>query len=47
VRKVDQAQDAVDHRIAKGNERVNGPDIQSVDELLNEGIHLCETLRRL
>jgi hypothetical protein len=39
VREVNQAQDAVDHRVSERDERVDRADGQAVDELLNEGVH--------
>src|SRR5437899_9346701 len=36
MRKIDETQNAIDHRIAQGDERVDEPQRQTVDELLQE-----------
>ena len=43
VREVDQAQDAVDHRVAQGDQGVDRPERQAVDQLLEEGRHAEES----
>src|SRR4029079_2032989 len=40
VREVDQPQDAIDHRVAQGDQRVDRADRQAVNQLLNECVHL-------
>jgi hypothetical protein len=35
---VDQAEDAVDQRVAQGDQGVNAAQAQAVDDVLNEGI---------
>lgn len=42
---IDQANNAVNHGVAKRNQRINGTECQSVDQLLQEDIH-CEAFRR-
>ena len=39
VREVDEAQDAVHHRVAERDQRVDRPERQAVDQLLEEGRH--------
>src|SRR5258708_5691543 len=36
VREIDEAQHAIDHRVAKRDERIDGPEGQAVKELLKE-----------
>jgi len=39
VREIDEAQDAIDHRVAERDERIDGPEGQAVEELLQEFGH--------
>ena len=39
VREVDEAQHAVHHRVAEGDERVDGAEREAVDELLEKRVH--------
>jgi hypothetical protein len=36
VREIDEAQDAVNHRVTERDERVDGPEGDAVEELLEE-----------
>jgi uncharacterized tellurite resistance protein B-like protein len=43
VRKVDQADDAVHHRVAEGDQRIHAAEHQTVDDLLQQYFHLTKT----
>ena len=47
VREVDEAQHAVHHRVPERDQRVDGAERQTVDELLEEGFQLVRIDRRL
>ncbi len=36
MREVDEAKDAIDHRVTEGDERVDRPEGEAVDELLKD-----------
>ena len=38
VREIDETQDAINHRIAEGDERVYGAEREAVDQLLEEPV---------
>ena len=46
VREVDQAHDAVHHRVAQGDEGINAPLHQAVDDLLKKNIHVSNPDQR-
>jgi hypothetical protein len=39
VREIDEPQYSIHHRVPKGDEGVDGAERETVDELLEEGIH--------
>ena len=39
VGEVDQPENAVHHRVAESNQGIDRADIESIDQLLNKGIH--------
>ena len=39
MREIDQLDDAVDHRIAEGDDRIDAAKREAVDDLLQENIH--------
>src|SRR4030095_8523354 len=45
VGEVDEAQDSINHRVPKGDQRVNGTQRQAVDELLQKPIHAAAKSR--
>src|SRR6185437_14402019 len=46
VREIDQADDAVDHRVAERNQRIDAAEREAVDDLLQEGFHDANLLSR-
>jgi hypothetical protein len=45
MREVDEAQDAIDHRIAQGDEREDGAKRQAVDELLEKFSQVVDKIK--
>jgi hypothetical protein len=45
MREINQSQDAIDHRVAKRNERINTPKHNAIDQLLKEDLHALSSLK--